>query len=169
MTCSQCKRHALPELKCFVLCSASGKWPLAETPLYHQPGQSHETGAILCLFAEAELSLGGLLCVCVLVCRKSPVSQAGRLSTWTPAETNQLCPKDEFKVSIVLRAAPHFGLIELSYSIDYFRCLLEFSVIVDLIKHDCQHYEMLPLWFLSLLKTLQYKQHFDFLYKTLNM
>lgn len=79
--------------------------------------------SILCLFVEAELSLGGLQRVCVLVFfRSSPVSQAGRRQPDVPQ------PKPtRTERSLISRVAQHFGLIEVRVvSVDYFRSLLEF-------------------------------------------
>lgn len=94
MTRSQCQRPALPEHKFFLFCFVLCFWQTtARLTLqsYHQPGQWE---SILCLFAEAELSLGGLLRVCVLVFffRSSPVGRAGRRQAYVPQpETNCCC------------------------------------------------------------------------------
>lgn len=80
LTCSGCERPALPEHKCFfyILCSASGKQPLMRLFTCTTNLANHfKQESVLCLFAETELSLGGMQCVCVLVFRSSPVSQGG--------------------------------------------------------------------------------------------
>lgn len=48
---------------------------------------------------------------------------------------------------MVLRVALHFGLIEVRVlALTIFAASLSFSPIIDLIKHDYQHYRMSLLW-----------------------
>lgn len=66
MTCSQCERPALPELKCFFLfCAlllANDRWlGLLSRTINLANHMNRES--VLRLFAEVELSLGGLQCV----------------------------------------------------------------------------------------------------------
>lgn len=84
------------------------------------------------MFAEAELSLGGLLCVCVLVFRSSPVSQADvpqPKPTWRSVQRGR---EDLIEVRVV--------------ELTIFAASLSFSPIIDLIKHDYQHYRGSLLW-----------------------
>lgn len=152
MTCSQCERPALPEHKCFffVLCSASGKQPLARlSSRTINLANRMKWESILCLFAEAELSLGGLQRVCVLVFFRSSFCQ----SSWAPpsrctaAETNLCCVhrgrrEAWSRVSLTTLAWSKLELLALTI----FAASLSFSPIIDLIKHDYQHCRASLLW-----------------------
>lgn len=114
---------------------------------YHQPGQSRlKKESILCSFAEAELSLGGLQCVCVLAFRSSPVSQAGRRQA-DAAVTNRRCVQRWRKEAwaCVLLSTLVWWKLEL-LALNIFAASLSFSPIIDLIKHDYQHYAQSLLW-----------------------